>query len=204
MNEVEFSKIAMAIKTAYPNYKLLPDKASIDIWFMMLQDINYSIAQPAILEYISTNKFPPSIADIREKCTGYMQLPIKDWGEAWESVINAIRKFGYMQEEKALYSMDELTQKCVKRIGFINICQSENITADRANFRMIYEQEANRRRTDNQLPYNLLKQKKQMVSMLDENVCERLEGNQNSKFNNFPQRTYDFDELEKQLIGNNK
>ena len=57
-----------------------------------------------------------------------------------------------MQVSEALDSLDELTRRCVKRIGFQNICTSENVTADRANFRMIYETEAGKRKFENQLP----------------------------------------------------
>ena len=175
MVESEFTKIALAIKTAYPNFKVLVDKQSMDIWFMMLSDLDYSILQPAILEHISTNNFPPSIADIRGKCATFTSIPIQDYGEAWESVLMAIRRFGYMQELEALESLSELTRKCVRRLGFRNICMSENITADRANFRMIYETEANRKKVDNQIPKNLLNQKQMMIDKLVENTCNRIE-----------------------------
>lgn len=36
--------------------------------------------------------------------------------------------------------MDAITRECVKRLGWKDLCMSENQTADRANFRMIYEQ----------------------------------------------------------------
>lgn len=175
MTESEFTKIALAIKTSYPNAKVLADKAAMDIWFMMLSDIPYSIAQPAVLEHVSTNKFPPSIAEIREKCAGFISLPIMDYGEAWENVLLAIRRFGYMQETEALESLEEITRRCVKRLGFQNICASENITADRANFRMIYEAEANRKKVDNQIPRQLLNQKQQMISNLVESTNKQIE-----------------------------
>ena len=35
--------------------------------------------------------------------------------------------------------MDELTAETVRRIGWQQICESENIDALRANFRMVYE-----------------------------------------------------------------
>ena len=63
--------------------------------------------------------------------------------------MRAVSRFGMYNQAEALESLDELTRKCTKRLGFGNICTSENITADRANFRMIYEQEANRKKTDN-------------------------------------------------------
>lgn len=176
MTKDEFKKIALAISTAYPNTQAFNSQDGMNIWYMMLSDLDYNIVQPAVLEHISTNKFPPSIAEIREKCTTYTSLPTLDWGEAWERVLYAIRKFGYMDEFGALNYMDEITRKCVKRIGYMNICTSENITADRANFRMIYEQEVNKRKTEGQLPLQLRTQKQQMISKLVESTTSLIEG----------------------------
>lgn len=56
--------------------------------------------------------------------------------------------------------MDAITRKCVKRLGFQNLCVSENITADRANFRMIYEQEQKAQKELRQLSPALQEQKR--------------------------------------------
>jgi hypothetical protein len=113
-------------------------------------------------EIISTNKFAPTIAELRERCASIASPQIKDWGEGWQDVMNAIRFCGMYQEEQALQRFDEITLKCVKRLGYQNICTSENVTADRANFRMIYEQEANRIKTNNQIPISV---KQDVVSL---------------------------------------
>lgn len=166
MSEQEFMKIASAIKTSYPTVNVLKDKASMDIWYMMLGDVDYRVCQNAVLELIATLKFPPTIAEIREKCSRLNSLPVKDWGEAWEEVRRSIGKYGMYQVEQALESFDELTRKCVNRIGYVNICTSDNITADRANFRMIYETEANRKRVNNQLPLALRTEKQKLLDRL--------------------------------------
>lgn len=176
MDKQEFSKIALAIKSAYPNFTVLQDNASKDIWYMMLADIPYNIAQPATLELLSTNKYPPSIAEFREKCTSYTTLPTKDYGEAWESVLRAVNKFGYMQELEALESLDEITRRCVKRLGFINICHSENVTADRANFRIIYDNELKHKQDKDRLPMNLQNQKQAMLEQLTETLALEIQG----------------------------
>ena len=69
--------------------------------------------------------------------------------------MDAVRHYGYYREAEALESMDEITREACKRIGFINICLSENITADRACFRQIYEQIAERKKTAAMLPAGL-------------------------------------------------
>jgi hypothetical protein len=179
MSKDEFNKIAFAIKTTFPNSQVLHSRDAMDIWYMMLGDLDYRVCQTAVLELISISKFAPTIAEIREKCSCLTSVPIKDWGEAWESVIRAIGKYGYYEAEKALNSMDELTRICVRRIGFQNICRSENVAVDRANFRMIYETEASRRKANNQLPPQLLSEKQAMIHALIENTTKQIGTNRN-------------------------
>jgi hypothetical protein len=167
--------IAATLRAAYPNSNFLTTKDSLTIWGDMLKDLDFETCKVASKEYISSGKFPPSIADIRERCATYTQLPIKDYGEAWGSVLKAIRKYGYMEEEQALESMDETTRKCVKSLGFQNICHDEDEAAMRANFRMIYEQEANRVKKDNQLPIMIRSQKQQMIGLLIDNTVQQIE-----------------------------
>lgn len=174
MTANEFATISMALKAAYPASNLMPDKQSKEVWYTMLSDLDYTVCMTAIKDIMSNNKYAPSISEIREKCTAMTSEPIKDYGEAWESVLRAIRLYGWPQELKALDSMDEITRKCVKRIGFINICKSEYITADRANFRMIYETEAKRIKADNQLPTQIKNDKQKLIENLTSGVTSHI------------------------------
>ena len=45
-------------------------------------------------------------------------------------------------------SFDEIIREVVKRLGFQNICLSENIVADRARFAEIYQAIQRRKRTE--------------------------------------------------------
>lgn len=162
MNKKEFALFASALRTYYPREKLLPNEQAMELWFNQLQDIPYKLAELTLNTWVATNKWSPSIADIREKATGLTQGEAKDWGEAWREVLRAINIYGSYQELEALESMDETTRRVVERLGFRNICMSEDIQIDRANFRMIYEQEIQRAKEDAQLPPKL---KELMASM---------------------------------------
>ena len=113
--------------------------------------MEYAVLNAAIQKYMITNKFPPTIADLREIATTISSGEIPDWGEGWEKVLNAIRYYGYYRETEALETMDELTKTCVKRLGWRNLCMSENNNMDRANFRMIFEQLAERQKKESQM-----------------------------------------------------
>ena len=76
-------------------------------------------------------------------------------------------------------SFDPITRQCVERLGFKQICMSENISADRANFRMIYEQLAERRRQEAQMPEALknLIGDNPWVAIQGECIAPKVQGN---------------------------
>ena len=95
-----------------------------------------------------TNKFKPTVAVLREIYTDLVSPVLSDWGEGWEKVSKAIGHYGMYQEAAAMESFDEVTREVVKRLGFQNICLSENIVADRARFAEIYQDIQRRKRIE--------------------------------------------------------
>lgn len=66
MDKIEFTQIAMLIKTLYPNNKeLFSSSIQIDIWYPALSDLDYSKAVKAVYEYAKKNSYAPTVADIR-------------------------------------------------------------------------------------------------------------------------------------------
>lgn len=166
MTRDEFATFAAAIRTYFVKEKILPDNKAMELWYMQLQDLDYEVASLALGKWVSTNKWSPSIAELRQYATSITLGSVKDWGEAWEEVRKAIRKYGQYNEPEALESLDELTREAVKRLGFKHICISEEIEIERANFRMIYEKLAQRKTVDNQLPPKV----KEMIEMATERL----------------------------------
>lgn len=152
MDRKEFATLAAAIRTFYPKENILPNQQAMELWYRELQDIPYSVAETALRKWVATNKWSPSIAEIREAVTGISKEKIPDWSEAWENVLTAVRTYGSYQPQEAMASLDERTRSCVRRIGFRNICMSENISVERANFRRIYEATAERDAQEMALP----------------------------------------------------
>ena len=139
MDKKEFGLFASALRTYYPREALLPNQQAMELWYRELQDIPFPIAEASLRQWVATNKWSPSIADIREQAATVQHGSIKDWGEAWEETLTAVRKYGLYNQGKALDSLDPMTRTAAERTGFRNICLSENIATERANFRMIYE-----------------------------------------------------------------
>lgn len=151
MTGKEFATWAMALKTYYPRENLLPNEAAMELWFQELQDLPYQVAEASLRKWVQTNKWSPSIAEIRGLAASCVRPEIPDWGEAWEQTLKAIRKFGSYRQKEALESLDPLARKTVERLGFRDLCLSTNTMQDRANFRMIYENLSQREQTKQQI-----------------------------------------------------
>lgn len=158
MDRKEFAILAAAMKTCYckePN--LLPNNEAMEIWYQHLCDIPFPVAEAALHKWTQTNKWSPSIAELREVAATVSNGEIADWGEGWEKVLTAIRKYGMYNIGAAMASLDPMTRTAVERVGFREICLSENISVERANFRMVYENLAEREKTRQQVALPLQK-----------------------------------------------
>lgn len=118
----------------------------MDVWFVLLHDLDYQILSKALQKYMLTNKFKPTVAELREIYADLICPVISDWSKGWEKVGKAIGHYGMYRAEEAMEIFDEVTREAVKRLGFQNICLSENIVADRARFAEIYQAIQQRKR----------------------------------------------------------
>lgn len=157
MTKEEFSILARGLKAVYTQPSFLPDSDALNVWYTLLKDLDYMVVQTAIQKYMLTQKLPPVIADIREMASSVTMGEKALWSDGWEEVVMAIRRYGSYNEEKAMENMSEITKQCVRRLGYQNLCRSEDISIERANFRMIYEQISKREEENRKLPVQMRK-----------------------------------------------
>ena len=102
MTAKEFGLLADAIKTYFPRDNVLPTENALRLWYAELKDIPYQIAYAAFRKYVLTNKFAPTIADIREQAAELYNQREGDISEitAWQLVWKAICNSGYHAEEE--------------------------------------------------------------------------------------------------------
>lgn len=150
----EFIVLAKGLKCAYTSPNFLPDEYSVKTWYKFLGDLPCDLATVCVEKYIATNKYPPTIADIRTT-VAEMMVGTSDWSESWKQVIRFISLYGLPNEAKAYEAMDEATREAVKRLGWKNLCMSQNQMADRANYRMVYEAVVKEKKDNLSLPDNL-------------------------------------------------
>ena len=164
MTKDEFKILAKGMKAVYTYPSFLPDADALEIWFQLLKDLPYEVCNVAIQKYMMTETKIPTIADIRNLCAGVVAGEKPIWSDGWEEVMMSIRRYGSYNEEKALESMSDITKQCVRRLGYQNLCRSEAIEVDRANFRMIFEQIANREHEKAKLPSGM----QQLIASIQE------------------------------------
>lgn len=162
MDRREFAIFADALKTYFPREQLLPNKQAMELWYRELQDIPYQVAEVVLRKWVATEKWSPSIAEIRAMATECVNGKPPDWGEGWQQVQRAILRYGRDRKAEAMATFDPLTRKTVEYLGWRELCNSENAMADRANFRDCFKIVLQREQTDQRLPQPLL----QAINML--------------------------------------
>lgn len=145
VSKQEFATLVLAMQAMYGE-EFIGTEEAMDVWFALLHDLDYQILSKALQKHMLTNKFKPTVAELREIYADLICPAISDWSEGWEQVSKAIGHYGMYRTEEAMESFDEVTRKAVKRLGFQNICLSENIVADRARFAEIYQAIQQRKR----------------------------------------------------------
>lgn len=85
MTQKEATQILAILKAAYPNsYKgMTKDEAigTVNVWATQFINIPASVVMIAVNKLISTNTFPPSIGEVKEKIRGL-------YWEAWDALEN--------------------------------------------------------------------------------------------------------------------
>ena len=155
MTRQEFSKWVMALKTYYPREQLLPNEQAMELWYQALKDIPMQVAEATLRKWVATSKWSPTIAEIREMSVDVKRGDAPDWSDGWAQVQLAIRRFGQYNPKEALAMLDPITRETVKRLGFYNLCVSENPISDRKQFKDTFEIMAKREQMRLQLPIEL-------------------------------------------------
>jgi hypothetical protein len=152
MNRQEVIRL-LAIATAnFPTMQERDMKPTAVLWEQALSDMPYEVAEKAILKVLSTSKFFPTVAEIRDAGIQLTQPRSIDAIEAWGLIIQAIRKYGMYDQEKAMQSLPSDVEAMVRRFTWRELCLNENPDILRAQFRMAWETQSKREREYSVLP----------------------------------------------------
>lgn len=152
MNKREIINL-LAIATAnFPTMQERDMKPTAILWEKSLSDIPYDIAEKALIKVLSTSRFFPTIAEIREAAVQITHPRTLDAIEAWSLINQAIRKYGYYREKEGLESLPPEVAEMAKRFSWRELCLNENPDTLRAQFRMAWETQSKRKKEVMALP----------------------------------------------------
>lgn len=127
-------------------------RPTAELWYRMLADIPYEVAEKALMSVLAKAKYFPTVAEIREAAADIINPQLPSAMDAWGEVARAVRDYGYYRQEEALNSLSPITRRVVENIGWHEICLCEQPDIIRGQFRMAYEQYAKREREETVLP----------------------------------------------------
>lgn len=158
MTREEFSKLVKGMKAVYADPKFIADKYAFDVWYSMLKDIPYNVASLSVQTYIMTNKFPPTIADIREQAFKNTEEPKGlNSNEAWALVMKALCNSNYHAQEE-FDKLPPLVQKSVGSADNLRTLAGSsdfNEEVEKSLFTKTYNAVAKREQEDMKLPENI-------------------------------------------------
>ena len=166
----EFGYIADAIKTYFPRDNVLPTEHAMSLWYDGLKDLPYQVVNIALKKYVQTNRFAPSIADIREQAAQLNQNNQNgdlNETEAWSLVLKAIRRSTYYSEEEfvklpATVQRAVASPKQLREWAMLEDVDGKTLTVIQSNFQRTFRAEQQRERERSKLSPDVLKLMKPM------------------------------------------
>lgn len=174
MNKQEILKAVAPLQLAFKGNL---DDARMRLYVEMLSDIPPQILETAVKKLIMTNKFLPSIAEIRETAYGIKGTisgtAAPDESEAWGEVVKAIQSVGYYGKPK--FSHEAITA-AVNNIGWQDICMTTNegMNTLRSQFRRAYQLAAQRQKDNRDNTVLGISPNSEKLKQLTGNLVKRL------------------------------
>lgn len=109
----DFKVVIKGLTTAYPQQSFIKDEYALNLWYTALQDIPYPTLNKAATNYIMTNKFPPTIADMRELSYRLSNAAPMLGPAAWNQLIRALRQAYAPNSETVWEQLPDITKRIV-------------------------------------------------------------------------------------------
>lgn len=168
MNRADVARLLAIVVMAYPNYDKFKDEAHVktmtNMWADFFKDDDSGLVGLAIKKHISTSKWPPAIAEIREIMADIAMPDIIPPDEAWAAVSQLL----YVAGEHCYHDIHSLLPKpiadTVDEIGYSNLYgmhvasvrgYTNKAGLDRVAFIQAYEGKVKRARERAMMPASL-------------------------------------------------
>lgn len=170
MNKSETVAILAVISAAWPsrNGQSWVTPEVIDIWSEMFAADDPREVTAAVKGMISTQKFMPTIADVKEAMQKQRALARGDLtaGEAWEKVIKAMHRWGYYQPDKAHEMLGDEIWAVIRQCGGWAVCCDSEMTVISAQFERRYNARKERQAYAEKLPAGLIEGVRELLGVM--------------------------------------
>ena len=171
----DFRTIMRGLIAAYPRDNFIPNEFTFNFWYAALHDLDYVTLKKAAQAYVMTEKFPPTIADIRRLACD-MVLPADEIAaEEWNRLMKALGQAGSPDAVERWKKLPEVTREIVG--GFSEFREwsllpaTDLMTVQRPMFIKRFEEKERVKRFRGAVPTSL----NPPVKRLEEQVAARLE-----------------------------
>ena len=154
MTKEQFSLIVKALKAVYSEPTFIPDKDAFEVWYALLSDLDYELANKATQKLMMQSAKTPRPSDIREMAMSFSYKDEMSEMEVWGLVAKAIRNSTYHSEEE-FEKLPEIAKKAVGSSQQLNnwACDEEyNEGVIQSNFLRSYRICQQREKDDAKLP----------------------------------------------------
>lgn len=147
MTRKELLSMMGLVATYWPHWRLPSDTAELGVtvnaWDRLLGDVAAEAAVAAVEAYAVTGaEFAPGPGVIRRRALELASpSTVPDGDAAWAEVLEQIARVGYIGKPTFSHPAIEET---VRAFGWLPLCQSETVMADRAHFLRMYANAAER------------------------------------------------------------
>ena len=144
MDRSEIARLMDVVYGQWPKERNAQNVKSLaKLWEWMLADIPLPLAQRAVAKVLATQKFFPTVAEIRTAALDMADGQPIPWGEAYRMMARA----GYNPRE-----LPPLVAETMEELGAYSIRMSTNQETTRAQFRQVYEAKVSQDRELKVLP----------------------------------------------------
>lgn len=125
MNRKDAAQLVAIVVTAYPNFDKFKDadsvKATVNLWAMMFEDVEAGLVALAVKKHIATNKWPPSVAELREILLEVAHPDLIQPDKAWLAVSDLLYSAGEFNHGDLNQQLPPLVARAVEAIGWSNL-----------------------------------------------------------------------------------
>lgn len=125
MTKADAARLVAIVVTAYPNFDKFKDakaiEATVNLWAMMFEQDESGIVALAVKKHIATNKWPPSVAEIREIMLEIQHPELIEPDKAWLAVSDLMYSAGQFNHGDLSRQLPPLVARAVESIGWTSL-----------------------------------------------------------------------------------